>query len=365
MKKTAIIYCEGNFGSMDGKTANGLIRNSKKYLIVGVIDSTKANLDSGEFLEGEKNNIPIYASLENVMETVTPLPEQFIYGIAPANAVLKEEERKIFLKAMENGMDIINPLQEFLTEDEEFAKHARQYGVAIHDIRKPLPNKDLHIFSGRILDMPTPIIAILGTDSAVGKRTTCVILEAALEAKGYHVSFVATGQTGIIQGAKYGVAVDAMPLQFMIGELENEIMKAYENDRPDLIIVEGQGALSHPGYVSSCGILRGSRPDAVIVQHPPKRQQLGDFDFMKMPTLESEIDLIERFSDTKVIAVTLNHENMTDSEVDKVIDNYEEQLNIPATDVLLHGCDKLITSILEAFPALEKRTNQLEEVYIN
>jgi uncharacterized NAD-dependent epimerase/dehydratase family protein len=365
MKKTAIIYCEGNFGTMDGKTANGLIRNSKKYKIVGVIDSTKESLDSGEYLEGEKNNIPIYASLEQVLKKVSPLPDQFIYGIAPADAVLKEEERNIVLKAIENGMDIINPLQEFLTHDEEFTKYAAQFGVTIHDVRKPLPNKDLHIFSGRILDIPTPIIAILGTDSAVGKRTTSVILEAALEAKGFNVSFVATGQTGIIQGAKYGVAIDAMPLQFMIGEIENEIMKAYENDRPDLIIVEGQGALSHPGYISSCGILRGARPGAVIVQHPPKRQQLGDFNFMKMPTLESEIELIERFSDTKVIAVTINHENMTDSEVDNVIIQYEDQFEIPATDVLLHGCDKLITSILETFPELKKRTNHLVEVTVN
>lgn len=365
MKKTAIIYCEGNFGTMDGKTANGLIRNSKKYLIVGVIDSTKATLDSGEYLEGVKNNIPIYASLEQVLETVSPLPDQFIYGIAPADAVLKEDERSIILKAMENGMDIINPLQEFFTQDEEFTKNAAQYGVTIHDVRKPLPNKDLHIFSGRILDIPTPIIAILGTDGAVGKRTTAVILEAALASKGFNVSFVATGQTGIIQGAKYGVAIDAMPLQFMIGEIENEIMKAYENDRPDIIIVEGQGALSHPGYVSSCGILRGSRPGAVIIQHPPKRKQLGDFNFMKMPTLKSEIELIEKFADTKVIAVTINHENMTDTEVNHVIVEYENQFAIPATDVLIHGCDKLITSLLETFPELKKRTNRLEEVLVH
>ncbi|MGZ6298714.1 MAG: DUF1611 domain-containing protein [Parachlamydiaceae bacterium] len=365
MKTTAIIYCEGNFGTMDGKTANGLIRNSKKYSIVGVIDSTKATLDSGEYLEGKRNNIPIFASLEDVLETFSPLPDQFIYGIAPAQAFLKKDERELILKAMENGMDIINPLQEFLTQDEEFTEYAAEYGVTIHDIRKPLPNKDLHLFSGRILDIPTPIIAVLGTDGACGKRTTSVILEAALEAEGFNVSFVATGQTGLIQGAKYGVAIDAMPLQYMIGEIENEIIKAYENDHPDIIIVEGQGALSHPGYVSSCGILRGSRPGAVIVQHPPKRQQLGDFSFMKMPTLESEIELIEKFADTKVIAVTINHENMTDLEVDHVIEEYENQFNISASDVLLHGCDKLITSILEAFPEMKKGTNHIEKVLVN
>ena len=33
--QTAIIYCEGHFGKVDGKTANGLVRHSEKYKIEG------------------------------------------------------------------------------------------------------------------------------------------------------------------------------------------------------------------------------------------------------------------------------------------------------------------------------------------
>ena len=217
----------------------------------------------------------------------------------------------------------------------------------------------MHLFSGRILNIQTPIVAILGTDSAVGKRTTSVILEAALVAKGLNVAFVATGQTGLIQRAKYGVAIDAIPSQFMTGEIENEVMKAVENDNPDIIIVEGQGALSHPAYISSCGIIRGSRPDAVIVQHPPKRENLGDFNFMKMPTIQSEIELIEDFSKSKVIAVTINHENMTEQEIEDVISEYENDLELPTTDVLKHGCEKLIASIFDAFPLLKSKEKKV------
>ncbi|WP_047154410.1 DUF1611 domain-containing protein [Aneurinibacillus tyrosinisolvens] len=355
MKKTAIIYCEGHFGAMDGKTANGLIRSSRKYQIVGVIDSTKSGMDAGEYLEGEKNGIPIFASLDHAVEKLSFLPNQFIYGIAPADAFLKNDEREIVMKAMELEMDIINPLHEFFTEDAEFLNQSIEYGVTIHDVRKPPQSKDLHLFSGRILDIQTPIIAVLGTDSAVGKRTTSVILEAALLEKGLNVAFVATGQTGIIQGAKYGVAIDAMPLQFMIGEIENEIMKAYDNENPDIIIVEGQGALSHPAYISSCGILRGSRPGAVIIQHPPKRKNLGDFSFMEMPTIKSEIELVENFSSSKVIAITINHENMSNEEIEDVVSEYENQFQLPTTDVLKHGCDKLISSIFKAFPEMKSK----------
>ncbi|WP_028778602.1 DUF1611 domain-containing protein [Shimazuella kribbensis] len=355
MKETAIIYCDRKFGTMDGKTANGLIRNSKNYQIVGVIDSTKVGMDTGEYLEGEKNGILIFENLDHALENLPKQPDHFIYGIAPSEAFLKNDERNIVLKAMKNGMNIVNTLHEFFTDDEEFVTHSAKYGVKIRDVRKPPNKKDLHLFSGRILNVPTPIVAVLGTDSAVGKRTTSVLLEEALTKKGLKVAFVATGQTGLIQGAKYGVAIDAIPSQFMTGEIENQVMRAYENEDPDIIIVEGQGALSHPAYISSCGIIRGSRPGAVIVQHPPKRKSLGDFSFMEMPTLESEIELIETFSSSKVIAITINHEEMTDKEIQNTIADYEKQLKLPTTDVLQHGCDKLIESIFESYPALKKK----------
>jgi len=355
MKKTALIYCEDHFGTMDGKTANGLIRSSRKYEIVGVIDSSKAGMDTGDVLEGKNNGIPIFSSFEHALDNLPKVPNQFIYGMAPSEAFLKLEERNIILSALSKGMNIVNPLHEFFTDDDEFVQSAINNKVEIIDVRKPSIKKDLHLFSGRILDVKTPIVAILGTDSAVGKRTTSVILEEALIEKGLKVAFVATGQTGLIQGAKYGVAIDAIPTQFLTGEIEHQVMRAYDEEDPDIIIVEGQGALSHPAYISSCGIIRGSRPNAIVVQHPPKRKNLGDFSYMEMPTVKSEIDLIENFSKSKVIAVTINHENMSSAEINDYIAIYEDDLKIPATDVLEHGCDKLVATIYETFPSLHKK----------
>ncbi|WP_438350301.1 DUF1611 domain-containing protein [Paenibacillus sp. FA6] len=359
MRETAIIYCEGNFGTMDGKTANGLVRNSKKYQIVGVIDSKKAGIDAGEYIEGQKNGILVFSSLVHAIKLLGKVPEHFIYGIAPADAFLKEDERAIIFEAMEQGMNIVNPLQQFFTDDEDFVKSAAENNVQMLDIRKPPEKEDMGIFSGQIFNVPTPVVAVLGTDGAIGKRTTSVLLVKALIDQGYNAAFVATGQTGLIQGAKYGVAIDAIPFQFMIGEIEKEVVKAYENEHPDIIVIEGQGAMSHPAYISSCGIIRGARPGAIIVQHAPKRENLGDFDFMKMPKLEDEIELIEMFSKSQVIAITINHENMSDNEIDAAVAEYEQQFKIPATDVLKHGCDKLIASIVERYPELSKKANQV------
>ena len=354
MKAKALIYSENEFGKIDGKVANGLVRHSEIYKIVGIVDSTKAGLDAGEYLDGIKNGIPIFHDLDDAIERLEDLPEYFIYGIAPLEAFLTKKQRKIVFKAIEKGMNIVNGLHEFFTEDEEFMQKAEEYNVKIYDIRKPPAKKDLHLFSGRILKVNIPIVAILGTDSAVGKRTTSVLLAKALKREGLNVAFVATGQTGLIQGAKYGISIDAIVEEFMTGEMENAVMMAYDTEHPDIIIVEGQGALSHPAYLSTCAIIRGARPRAIIVQHPPKRVNLGDFPYMLMPTLESEIELLEVFSKSKVIAITLNHEDMTNREVKETITEYEERFQLPTTDTLKYGCEKLVKRIFQVFPELSE-----------
>ena len=354
MKKNAIIYCEAQFSSMDGKTANGLIREPGNYSIMAVIDSTKRGLDSGEFLDNQKNGIPLCNDLEEAIKSSPQKPTYFIFGIAPSDAFLKENEREVIISAMQAGLHIINPLQEFLTEDEEMMDYAVRYGVEIQDIRKPKPKDVWKLFSGEILEVTTPIITVLGTDGACGKRTSALIIEKALIKRGYKTAFIATGQTGLIQGASYGFAMDAFPLQYVIGELESEVVRANKTDKPDIIIVEGQGALSHPAYASSCGILRGARPKAVILQHPPKRKVLGDFPFVNMPSVQSEIDLIEHFSETKVIGITLNHEGMNNEEVNTTIREYEHTFQLPVTDLLTTGSDNIIDSIIEYFPSLQK-----------
>jgi uncharacterized NAD-dependent epimerase/dehydratase family protein len=350
----AIIYGEGQLGQLDGKVANGLVRHSDKYEIVGVVDSTKAGLDAGEFLDGVANGIPVFRDLADAAEKLDYQPLVFIYGIAPLASYLDDIQRAVIFSAMKMGMDIINGLPEFFTEDEEFIHKSREYNVQIHDIRKPPPRKDLHIFSGSISQVKTPIVAVLGTDCAVGKRTTAIRLVDALRQRGLSVSFVATGQTGLLQGAKYGVAVDVLSSGFQTGEVEHEVIRADRTDHPDVILVEGQGALSHPAFTSSTAIVRGAMPRAIVLQHPPRRKDRCDFPGIPMPTLRSEIVLNEIISGVRVIAITLNHEDMLDAEIEQTVEAYEQEYRLPTSDVLKHGCAKLVQSLLEEFPELQR-----------
>ena len=133
------------------------------------------------------------------------------------------------------------------------------------------------------------------------------------------------------------------------------MVDAFEGEQPDVIIIEGQGALSHPAYLTSAYILRGSMANGVVLQHAPARTHLGDFPQTPMPTAASEINLIETFARTKVIGLTINHENMTDDEVGAAIVNYEEELGIPASDALTRSPDRLVDMVVEAFPVLKEK----------
>ncbi len=267
--------------------------------------------------------------------------------------MLSSHERGLVLEAIDLGMNVVNGLHEFLSDDPVFAAASAAKNVEILDVRKPRAKKDLRLFSGRIKDVTCPRIAVLGTDCAIGKRTTATILTRALNDCGLKAVMVGTGQTGLIQGARYGVALDAVPSQFCAGELEATIVDAFESESPDVIIIEGQGALSHPAYSTSSFILRGSCPDAVVLQHAPERTHRCDFEGMPMPLPAAEINLIQTFSDTKVIGLTINHENMTDDEVDMAITLYERELGIPATDSLARSPERLVEMVLAAFPELE------------
>ncbi len=353
---TAIVYCQGNFAKIDGKTANGLVRHSEAYRILSVIDSNYGGEDSGLVLDGTVNHIPVFRSLDAAVAHETVIPDTLIYGMAPSIGRLSSTDHDVVLDAISLGMNIVSGLHEYLSDDPEIASFAVERKVTIRDIRKPKPSKNMRLFDGSIAGVKALRIAVLGTDCAIGKRTTATVLARALNARGIKTVLVGTGQTGLMQGAKYGVAMDAVPPQFCCGELEGAIVDASEAEQPDVILIEGQGALSHPAFCTSAFILRGSQPDAVILQHAPKRAHRCDFPNMPMPKPASEIALIEAFADTKVIGVTLNHEGMSEVEITDTIAAQSQKLGLPVTDVLSRPVSHLLAMIVAAYPGLHQST---------
>ncbi|WP_104017256.1 DUF1611 domain-containing protein [Roseovarius nitratireducens] len=351
---TAIIYCEGNFARIDGKTANGLVRHSQAYRIVSVIDSTHNGRDSGEVLDNAPNGIPVLRDIETAIANEATIPDTLIYGMAPSDGKLSAEDRGVVLDAIAFGMNIVSGLHEYLGDDPEIAAVAAFGNVTIRDIRKPRPGKDMRLFDGSVADVEAIRIAVLGTDCAIGKRTTATVLTNALNAAGIRTVLIGTGQTGLMQGAKYGVAMDAVPPQFCCGELERVILAASRDERPEVIVIEGQGALSHPAFCTSAFILRGSQPQAVILQHAPARAHRCDFPGMAMPDPAREIALIEAFADTRVIGVTINHEDMAEADLDATITRCRRDLALPVSDALARPAADLVAMVLAACPGLRE-----------
>ena len=135
----------------------------------------------------------------------------------------------------------------------------------------------------------------------------------------------------------------------MVGELEQAVVRAYSEEDPQVIIIEGQGAMSHPAYV--CGtraVITASQPSAIILQHAPGRIYRNfrkDELKLPMPDLEKEIKMLEMFSNAKVIAITLNHENMSEDEVEETVKEYEKKYGVPCCDIFRHGCRKLVEAV--------------------
>jgi len=353
----AIVLCEGKLAESTGKTARGLVRYSRKYRIAGIIDSTNSGADAGEVIDGRRRGIPVFASLDDAFCSMKSRPDVLIIGVATIGGRLPENFRPVICAALESGMDVVSGLHQFLSEDPEFSALAASNDARIHDIRREPPLEKMHGFSNLASRIHAVRIPVLGTDSAVGKRTTAIDLTLALKEMGVRAEFVATGQTGILQGAKYGVPLDSIQGDYMVGELETAIHQAYVNEDPEVIVIEGQGSLTHPAYV--CGtraIISASRPNAIVLQHAPGRKYRNYDPSLKIPLpgLEEEISLLETFSNAHVIALGLSHENLSLPEIGDIRSNLERQFGIPAVDVYSEGATRIAGAVLDRFPHLKR-----------
>lgn len=349
----AIVYCEGAFGTTNGKTAHGLVRRTKRYRVLSVIDSKHAGKDAGEVLDGSSKGIPILAGLEEAINAGTSIgspPTHFVMGLAPDGGRLSAEARRDVIEAVQHGLNVDCGLHDFLSEDPEISVIAKEEGVQLRDIRKTPPRSELHAFTGNIEKVKSLKVAVLGTDSAVGKRTTAWVLIDALQENGYTAEMVGTGQTSWLQGARYSIMMDSLINDFVAGEIENAVWSAWKDNHPDVIVIEGQGSLMNPAYPGGFEILAAGRPDVVILQHAPARKDYDGFPGYLIHPIDEQIRAIEVISERPVVAITINHENLSEEEVVKAQSHLEEMTGLPAVEVLLHGAERLVDLLKPKIP---------------
>ncbi len=349
MDGEALILCEGHFGSTDGKTAHGLVRFTRRYRVRGVIDATLAGRDAGEALDGTRSGIPIVASLDEGLRLDGPPITHLVIGVATVGGRLPPEMRPTIAAALARGIHVDSGLHELLGDDPEFSALAATSGARLRDVRKPPPRSELHFYTGAIAEVRCPKIAVLGTDCAVGKRTTAWLLARQLERLGLRAEMIGTGQTAWMQGVRFGLVLDATVNDFVTGEIEHAIVRAWREAKPHLIVVEGQGTLIHPAYPGGFEILGAARPEAAILQHAPGRKDLEGFPGVPLAEPARHIEVIRLVSGTPVIAIAVSREGLDAAALDRAARDLARATGLPVIDPLADAGGTLAALVAERF----------------
>lgn len=336
-----LIYAQDQFGTPASKTANSVIRFSRDH-VAAVLDSRQAGRTATELL-GYGGDVPIVGS---VREGVAHGADSLLVGIAVAGGGLPSEVRVAIREAIERGLDVWNGLHGFVADDPELGPMARARNIMLHDVRRPPPN--LPVGAGRVRNVEQTVVLAVGTDANIGKMTVMLQLRDALAARGIRGRFAPTGQTGIfIEG--WGICVDAVVADFIAGAAEQVTIEAARD--ADIVLVEGQGSILHPGYSGvSLGLLHGSLPHALIACHQPSRQTFRHNTWLEIPPLANVIELHESIANplrsVQTIAVSLNTADLSDHDARMAIERVADETRLPTTDPVRFDPGPLVDAVV-------------------
>ena len=345
----AIVYCQDSFRTTNGKTAHGLVRKTRRYDVLSVIDRTCVGNDAGFLLDGVAKNIPFHPDLRTAIQEARDRgqpAEYLVIGLAPDGGRMDSQTRQTVLEALQAGLNVDAGLHDFLSDIPEFVELAQQQNVRLRDVRKTPARSELHAFSGKIDEVDSFRVAVLGTDSAVGKRTTSWCLVDGFLDQGLSAEMVGTGQTAWMQGARFSIILDSLINDFVAGELEHAVWSAWRETSCDVVVVEGQGSLMHPAYPGGFEILAATKPHVIVLQHAPARTEYDGFPGQLLDPLAKQIEALRLISGKPVVAITINHENLSPDETRAACATIERETGIPTTDVLLEGPGRLVSVLM-------------------
>ena len=313
--------------------------------ILCIIDDTYATRKVAEVLPELDRDVPIVATIE---EALTLSPTSLLLGVATPGGWMPDNWRDTILTALRNGLEVVNGLHRFLRDDEEFVATAEAHGGSLWDVRDP--PKDIPLFSGMPLKLDKKVVLTVGTDCAVGKKTTAIELTLAARAKGASPEFVATGQTGIIIAGK-GIAVDRVISDFVAGAAEKLVCETHPSTRH--VVVEGQGSLWHPAYSAvTLGLLHGSCAHALVLCHHAGRTAIEEPPYTELPSLPDMIATYERMASVnrpaRVACISVNTKGLGENEAAEEIARIESETGVPAGDVWLGHAPKLWDAVVAA-----------------
>ena len=324
----------------NAKTAVGVLRYGRSP-IVAMVDPERAGKTAAD-VYGIRPDVPIVASVRDVPAGA----KRLLVGIASRGGQLPEEMRAEIMDAIERGIDVYNGLHTFLNDEPEIVAAAKAKGVKLVDLRA-VPDEH-PVGLGLPHRTGSTVVLTVGSDCNVGKMSVALELDLLARERGLRSTFVATGQTGIMIAGS-GIAVDRVISDFVNGAIEEIVVPAAE--RYDWVWVEGQGSLFHPGYSGvTMGLMHGTAPEKMVLCHQPTRTCIRRYDEVPIPPLKTVLRGYEEAASwrapSKVVAVALNTYDLDEVAATDAIKRVEDDLGLPATDVVRFGAAKLLDAVV-------------------
>ena len=338
--RVAILLNRGIQGSK-GKTGLSYLRYGQAN-IVAIIDAESVG-ESLTALTNIDRNIPIVG---NIIQALPHKPDVLLIGNAPSGGKLAPDDLQQVEKAVAAGLSIVNGLHTPLASRFE----SLSPGQWIWDIRQE--PKDLIVGKGRVQGLSCQRILTVGTDMAVGKMSTGIELTRAAKRRGFKAKFLGTGQGGMMIGGGDGICLDAIRVDFAAGAVEQMVTKAAKDH--EVVFIEGQGSLLHPGSTATLPLIRGSLPTGLVLVHRLGLEYIHDLPQFPIPPLPQVVQLYETvasgcgiFGQPLVKAITLNTVHADEITAKKAIAEVSEATGLPCNDVVRFGADWLLTQILD------------------
>lgn len=334
---------EGNLGSEYGKMGYGVMRYSQNP-VVCVVDSTQAGKRVCDACD-LPHTLPVVGTLEEARGMGADV---LVLGLAPSGGRVPAEWMPHLHRALELGMSLVNGLHDRLNEQLGHAiRHPGQQWI--WDVRQPSFVPD--IATGRAAVLDNKRVLMVGTDMAIGKMTAGLEIHRWLRQQSVSAAFVATGQIGITVTG-HGIPLDAYKVDHACGAVESAIMDVADNE---VIIIEGQGSLLHPGSSATLPLLRGSCANRLILCHRAGMTQLRRPDHVRIPPLEPFIRLNEELAGVcgaltpaRTVGVALNTARLTEAGARAGIAQVEDETGLPVEDVVRFGAERLGRALLDS-----------------
>lgn len=339
-----LLLTDGHSTPFLAKTAISMLRYRGDD-VVAVLESNAAGQTAGQ-LFGSDSNVPVVASLDKVDA------DALFIGIAPPGGSLPEPWYAIIRDALRRGMDVVSGLHDFLSNNADLVKIATDHDCQLIDVRK---NSFHQTASRENFRQGCLRIHTVGQDCSLGKMVTTLELQRELSDRGQDAGFVATGQTGIMISGD-GIPIDCVVADFVNGAAESLVRR---NQHRDILLIEGQGSLSHPAFSAvTLGLMHGCAPDGLIFCYEVGRTMVKGLDNVPLLPIKTLVDCYEQVASlrhpSRVIGIAMNSRNLSADQAAEERDRISSELGLPACDVYRDGPGVLADAIV----ALQQELNQ-------